>query len=995
MTNVVQGRARSGLSLAIVLALVIMAGVMGVNSAEAQQAQERKISTETQSYFNSNYQYSIYGGTGRQLSVRVNEGASGNTLFVTKVRIQLRNGAQINGPLLLGKNNSQRIDRRVNGGNSCTPESGFRSCVEFTLSDPLDLWAGNDVFTGFKSNNGVKSNFKVDFFGYTESEIEPEPEPEPLEEYEWNRQVNKGQLTMRSKEASQGEDGRTTTSILIERSNDSSTSLTVKSYVIVRPQFQNGFDIDGGQEAVLRVYDRNGRVVYEQKGRPGSGSFKPTDPVNPQRLPNGKMGNQWGGLIIDLDRDIQLPPGGKITVEAGVHKPASGTPIEDANVNSMIGPGILSWQMDLDYPTDSSWVNASVPNPDMPRRCGLRIAIVSDQSSSLDRGDENGWQASRRAARSMVGALEGTSTEIGIYSFAGTAPALHRDVNTGQVSKIGTTATGNGPDFRDVNDDDGLRDIYKAVDEWELNAGIGNLSREEQNKLPNLTTNWAEGLKQLESNDYDAVYFITDGIPTSDPETQSQPGINQSFLKERSLNLAIDAANELKRKGTRVVPIMVRQTTRANTFATEDVALKQIRNFSSSNQVEAAGAIREGDLRYRGGRTASDDEIAPALYKYGSDAGSVFVFKEAVAAGEYRVDLYRDGQWVDVTENPEIWSYGTRTYEQMAKDISGEDAPILIDNFSELASQVEAFGQELANLCRGAIQVKKQIVEAGPDGQVRVVDDAAGGWEFNATAGDRVLREGDNDLVRSSTRITPNDGRGKGVVQWDIRSQQAQRVNIKETQQEGFSLLPQDGQNAKCTQTLNGRTTPLDVTNDGATGFNVNVTENDLKLAFVSCTVTNTKGVPKQGRVKLEKATYDPSGEVKILQGLGGAKFEVYSDPELNNQVAVIEPGQTSFDVNNTGTYYLVEVRSPQGHNLLAQPARFDIVTDAPNGEYRISAEGPLLKTRGEGNDMVLVVQDTKTGKLPRTGGLGVAVWALAGVVLLGAAAWLARGRRK
>lgn len=992
----VQGRTRTGLSLIVVFALIAMLSVLGVQGVEAQEASEREVDSKTDSYFNTNFYSSIYKGKGRQMRVTVNEGAAGNTLFVTKVRIQGKASASIEGPLLLGKGNSSSITWRVDNANTCSPTSGYRTCVEFSLqNNGLDLWAGNNVYVGFSSSNRSQSNFLVDFFGYTESDLEPEPEPEPQAEYEWDKQVNNGRLTMRSKEARQGDDGRTTTSILMERSNDTSSPLAVKNYVLVRPQFQNGFDIDGGQEAVLRVYDRNGQVVYEQKGRPGSASFAVTDPVNPQRMSDGKLGNGWGGLVIELDRDVQLPPGGKITVEAGVHKPANGTPIKDPNVNSMIGPGILSWQMDLNYPTDSSWVNASEPNPELPRRCGLRIAIVSDQSTSLARGDENGWQASRRAARSMVEALEGTSTEIGIYSFAGTAPALHRDVNTGRVSKIGTTANANGPDYRDVNDENGLRDIYNAVDEWELNSGIGDLSKEEQNKLPNLTTNWAEGLEQLEGNDYDAVYFITDGIPTSDPESQSQVGINQSFFKERSLNLAIDAANQLKRQGTRVVPIMVRQATKANTFATEDVALKQIRNYSASNQVEAAGAIREGDLRYRGGRAAPNDEIAPALYKYGSDSGSVFVFKEAVAAGEYRVDIYRNGEWVDVTETPEIWSYGMRSYEQMAKDISDEDAPILIDNFSELASQVEAFGQELANLCRGAIQVKKQIVEADPDGQVRVVDDAAGGWEFNATAGDRVLREGDDELVRSSSRVTPDSGRGKGVVHWDIRSEQAQRISIEETQQEGFSLLKQDGQNAKCTQTLNGRTTPLDVTNEGATGFNVNVAEDNLNLAFVSCTVTNTKSVPKQGRVNLEKATYDPSGEVKVLQGLGGAKFEVYSDAELNNLVAVIEPGQTSFDVNNTGTYYLVEVRSPKGHNLLAQPARFDIVTDGSNGEYRISAAGPLLKTRGEGNDMVLVVQDTKTGKLPRTGGLGVAVWALAGVVLLGAAAWLARGRRK
>lgn len=65
-------------------------------------------------------------------------------------------------------------------------------------------------------------------------------------------------------------------------------------------------------------------------------------------------------------------------------------------------------------------------NPPLPEKCGgLSIALIFDVSGSIK---AEGLAQSKEAGKAVVEALEDTRTDIGIYSFASTAPADRKSV---------------------------------------------------------------------------------------------------------------------------------------------------------------------------------------------------------------------------------------------------------------------------------------------------------------------------------------------------------------------------------------------------------------------------------------------------------------------------------------------------------------------------------------------------------------------------------------
>lgn len=138
-------------------------------------------------------------------------------------------------------------------------------------------------------------------------------------------------------------------------------------------------------------------------------------------------------------------------------------------------------------PDGADWVHGRVPNPPMPQRCGLRIAVVADLSTSLNYADSNGFTESKKAANALIDSLAGTPAELGIYNFAGSAPRNPR----------GSTHNENPP-YISLQSDDGVSRAKGFVSNWDGNG----------------STNWEAGLKQVAAGNYDVVYFITDGMPT-------------------------------------------------------------------------------------------------------------------------------------------------------------------------------------------------------------------------------------------------------------------------------------------------------------------------------------------------------------------------------------------------------------------------------------------------------------------------------------------------
>ncbi|MFW9197164.1 SpaA isopeptide-forming pilin-related protein [Corynebacterium striatum] len=635
-------------------------------------------------------------------------------------------------------------------------------------------------------------------------------------------------------------------------------------------------------------------------------------------------------------------------------------------------------------PDGADWVHGRVPNPPMPQRCGLRIAVVADLSTSLKYADSNGFDESKKAANALIDSLAGTPAELGIYNFAGSAPR----------NPLGSTHKENPP-YISLQSDDGVSRAKSFVSNWDGNG----------------STNWEAGLKQVAAGNYDVVYFITDGMPTTSSTIQSK-GIGGSFAQASALNDAIKAANELKAAGTRVVPIMVDLTLGGNTgkdwVVEQDYVLKDIKRIPQSDEIpKEAGVYYQTNSGIQRAREANYNDKE---HKDNDEKSGIFQManleRAAKLAPNQALQVFErtpNGNKITVTPNQSKWTYGTRRFQTMGEDISGKGDTIPVKQYSQLAAQMKKVGEELATRCNGVVKVKKRIV----DENGKVLEDGAPGWEFTLSANDNVIGSGNGPRVHQSMKVTSGSESKKGTASWSIESERKQSLVLTETQKDGYTLFRRGANldstgdfNAVCTQTRDGKTSPLKVENVGEFGFRVEMSESNKVLSHISCVVDNYKApAPKPGKLTLEKAEYVDGEGVKVLPGLGGATFEIY--PSVGGQpdysggpVYTITPEMKTIEITKTGTFYLVETKAPAGLNLLPEPVAFEISIDQKTKEYTISVVGgssPFIKAKGSGELMILQVTDTKTGKLPKTGGYGVGLVGLIGAVLAGAGLLLSR----
>ena len=621
-------------------------------------------------------------------------------------------------------------------------------------------------------------------------------------------------------------------------------------------------------------------------------------------------------------------------------------------------------------PDGAKWVHGRVANPQPPLRCGLRIALVVDLSTSLQYADTNGFQKSKEAANGFIDALAGTPAELALYNFASTAPA-----NT-----AGTTS-GKNPPYISMQSQSGVNEAKSVVSNWAYNANSG-------------ATNWQEGLKQVQGQNYDVVYFITDGMPTTSSTIKSK-GIGGEFVQKSALNDAIDAANELKKAGTRVVPLMVDLTLGGKSterpVVTNDLVLKDAKRVGWLSEPGTAPG-----LYYK----IRSDLVPRANY---IDTDTLANLKMAFdAVGNWTLQVFErlpNGRVETITSNQSRWTHGTRDVKTMGEDISGSGDTVRVKGYGELANQMKSIAQSINERCNGAVTVKKRIVDEGGN----VLSDGEPGWEFTLSAGGQdVIDPGNGGRVRNSLKVTSSAERDRGTATWNIMSEQEQQLELVETQKEGYSLFKRDGKNAVCTEKRDGKTTPLEVDNNGEFGFKVKMNEQNKVLSSVSCVVDNYK-VPETtpGKLTFKKAQY-VDGKIQELADLGGATFEIYPSKEgkpdysAGKPVYTIKPGQDSIEVKTTGTFFLVETKAPQGLNLLPQPVPFEISIDQTTKKYKISTVGSnngQIQVSGSGQAMILTVADTKSGELPKTGGYGVGLVGLIGAALAGAGLLLGRRR--
>ncbi|MBM7816921.1 LPXTG-motif cell wall-anchored protein [Brevibacterium paucivorans] len=621
-------------------------------------------------------------------------------------------------------------------------------------------------------------------------------------------------------------------------------------------------------------------------------------------------------------------------------------------------------------PDGADWVHGRVANPQLPMTCGLRIAVVADLSTSLNYADNtNGFDESKKATNAFIDALAGTSAELGLYNFASTAPA-----------NVPGSTHGNNPPYISMLTQDGVTQAKRVVSNWNFNQN-------------NSATNWQAGLQQVKAGNYDVVYFITDGMPTTSSTIKSK-GIGGEFVQASALNDAIDAANELKASGTRVVPLMVDLTLGGRTsqrpVVTNDLVLKDAKRIGwQADPGQAPGLyykIRSDHPKAIHANYINTDILVNLKMAYDGAGNQTLQVVERLPNGRQET----------ITSKMSRWTYGTRDVKVMGEDISGTGDTVRITNYSGLAAQMKSIAQDLTKKCGGEVIVKKRIVDE--DG--KVLSDSEPGWEFTLSAnGQKVIDPGNGELVTQWRKATSWREEDKGTARWGIQSETAQDLTLTETQQAGYTLFKRDGKNAVCQETRDGKTTSIAVQNDGEFGFKVRMNEKDKVLSRVSCVVDNYKTPEATGKLTFKKAQY-VDGEVVEMSDLGGATFEIYPakdgkpDYSAGKPLYTIKPGQESIEVKTTGTFFLVETKAPNGLNLLPKPVPFEIAFDKDAKKYRVSTVGnhPQLKASGSGDAMLLVVADTASGQLPKTGGNGVLVWALGGLVMAGGGAlWMRR----
>lgn len=160
---------------------------------------------------------------------------------------------------------------------------------------------------------------------------------------------------------------------------------------------------------------------------------------------------------------------------------------------------------------------------------------------------------------------------------------------------------------------------------------------------------------------------------------------------------------------------------------------------------------------------------------------------------------------------------------------------------ADYASAAAQLGQLALAGCTGTLSVVKQIVPATTTGfDITGAVPAGAGWTFEAQAAE------DGTVVAPPVATTTDDGTGS--VSFDLTpaaGASSSGVTVSERQQPGYSLVPQAGQNAVCTDLTTGAVVAS--TSVGTTGFAVDVPA----ASGVSCIVYNR--APAEASITVDK----------------------------------------------------------------------------------------------------------------------------------------------
>ncbi|MFH6890947.1 SpaA isopeptide-forming pilin-related protein [Corynebacterium aurimucosum] len=605
------------------------------------------------------------------------------------------------------------------------------------------------------------------------------------------------------------------------------------------------------------------------------------------------------------------------------------------------------------------WLPASSPNPPLPQRCGGKIALVFDTSDSIAREQGRGVFASRDAGLGVINALQGTGSQMAIYNFA-SAPKSIPGMSTDTLS------------LNNEGDVQKLREAVNAIAEPFERDGRGG-------------TNYEAGLSQVPSGEFDVVYFISDGLPTTSKRDYPLGFDIGTLINQSDLSAAVNEANRLKGSGTRIETVMVGfEPVNEHILKDDYFGLGTVKKQRTPNTPQAPTGI---------------DKAWPELdgYGYPSYYGEADFVRDIVTDGEVLMWDTPDEDTAtqyDITNQPEIWRAAVRNTKSIGADISSEDAVTTVRDFDQLVNELSDL---VLKDCFGSINVTKLIYGDGD------TPTPGKGWTFDTSVdnGEKDIIDGDDNSGRESsvTDVTGEDGSyGRSLDQSDGKGQ---KVTVVEHQQAGYKLRPVGEKNAVCTKNefdaARGTwvTSDVEVRNDNTDsskpGFGVDVPFR----AIVNCTIAN-ETVAVRFDLSVEKVGFDNKE-----QALEGAEFTLNKVNADGTQELVKVLKGTDLRVEDLqvgAKYELVETKSPQGYQLLTRPVVFS-VNSGEDGKPTIDLEGgaeqyPEVSIRIDEKDeshSIMQVADIRKGDLPVTGGQGLGWLVLLGSVLTVAAAFTGR----
>lgn len=520
--------------------------------------------------------------------------------------------------------------------------------------------------------------------------------------------------------------------------------------------------------------------------------------------------------------ESSAPKSGEESVDPSKAEEEQGPSDEElaAGIPAEMDSGVLFVDQAQKRSFSTRGLRANGDNPELPQKCGMNIALVFDLSNSIG---QNGLSQSKNAANAVIDGLTGTPTKIGLFNFGTSAPAVPEATQAEPVS---------------VSDQAGATSLKEKV--ALLRLPNPNIPTDDRGG-----TNWEGGLSQALDKHYDVIYFVTDGVPTTNNfQTGNDRG---STTHSADLNDAVAAAVALKNSGTRIVPIAVN--------------------------------VNPSDVRLLKDSVYLQDSVTPSPGDYS--------FTNYVGQG---LRIYKrnssNSRWNEVTTNVNEypnWSDGVKSPQQMLDEISSVGATVPVSSYNTLVAELK---KQILAPCKGTLNIVKTIVDEQGN---KIEDGVVSGWEFTATAGSEVLVGSNDALEAAQTKAT--DASGKTTFR--IKSDKNQTLTVSETQKEGFNLRKQEeGKNARCFLAKEGQDPEqVEVTNDGDIGFRVTVPTINAVPGTVTCYVENTP-MPKAS-IKKTAANGQHIGEAVQVNPDNSAEltYEItVTNPSANYKAVAVEP---------------------------------------------------------------------------------------------------------